>query len=461
MAWISVGLWLLSTLVFVLGPIILIHELGHYFAAKLGGIRVEEFGFGFPPRAIKLWRGRGHFEIGETRVIIPLGFRLPPELTRDPWEEADQEKQEHWVEAVAEKKRDTFVLRSLTLLDPDCDELSSKRNLDQERLQLRGKLDTWEPGTLYSLNWLPMGAFVRMTGEEGNFADPRSLASRPKRWRITAMGAGAALNLVAAFVLMVCAFLSGIPEDWTVRINAVYPDSAAEAAGLQPDDVFLSIEGTKIDQGSLTVQSTISGSVNQPIEMVVLRNDQPVALTGVPGPRECGSEEPYCAPGSGFLGFEMSQIPDAGSLRRYSLPEAIGASVDEFANIFELLIALPGRLVRGEASPAEARLTSPVGTTQILTFFLQQSVEWKLAAPVLQGASLISLALGVTNLLPLPALDGGRIFFILVETVTGRRIAPEREAVVHFIGLVVLVTVMAFVMLQDIFDPIISWYELK
>ena len=77
-------------------------------------------------------------------------------------------------------------------------------------------------------------------------------------------------------------------------------------------------------------------------------------------------------------------------------------------------------------------------------------------------ASLISLAVGLTNLLPLPALDGGRILFVLIEALRrGRRIPPEREAVIHFVGLVVLVSLMAFVMLQDIINPIFSWSLLK
>jgi regulator of sigma E protease len=102
-----------------------------------------------------------------------------------------------------------------------------------------------------------------------------------------------------------------------------------------------------------------------------------------------------------------------------------------------------------------------VGISEILAFTLQQSIEWGMAFPVLETASLISLALGLTNLLPLPALDGGRILFVLIEAVRGRRVAPEREAMFHFVGLVILVSLMAFVMLQDLVNPVIPWSMLR
>ena len=102
-----------------------------------------------------------------------------------------------------------------------------------------------------------------------------------------------------------------------------------------------------------------------------------------------------------------------------------------------------------------------VGISGVLAFTLQQSIAWGLAFPVLQTAALISLALGLTNLLPLPALDGGRILFVLIEAVRGQRIAPEREAVIHFVGLAILVGLMALVMLQDLMNPIIPWSWLR
>ena len=153
----------------------------------------------------------------------------------------------------------------------------------------------------------------------------------------------------------------------------------------------------------------------------------------------------------------MAPWPDRTSLRHYSIGEAAQASLDEFRLIVQMLAQLPGQLAQGEVTPKEVRPTSVVGASQILTFFLQQSIRWRVAFPVLHAAALISLAVGMTNLLPLPGLDGGRLLFILIEAVRGRRIAPEREAAIHFVGMVIMIFLMALVMLYDVFSPIISW----
>jgi regulator of sigma E protease len=182
-----------------------------------------------------------------------------------------------------------------------------------------------------------------------------------------------------------------------------------------------------------------------------------MALTAKPRPRECLQDEAGCAAGTGFLGITMNLWPDRTSIRRLGFPEAVQATFNELARVAQELASLPSRLARGTMTVEDVRPVSVVGASQILTFFLQQSVEWKVAFPVLNGAAMISLALGLTNLLPLPALDGGRILFVLIEAVRGRRIAPEREAVVHFVGMVILIVLMSLVMFYDIINPIISW----
>jgi regulator of sigma E protease len=157
----------------------------------------------------------------------------------------------------------------------------------------------------------------------------------------------------------------------------------------------------------------------------------------------------------------MAPWPDRSALQRYRLPQALGAGVNDIVAAVVATAQVPARLAQGDMTPQEARPASMVGISGVLAFSLQQSIEWGLAFPVLQTASLISLALGLTNLLPLPALDGGRILFVLIEAVRGRRISPQREAVIHFVGLVVMVSLMAFVMLQDIINPIIPWSWLR
>jgi regulator of sigma E protease len=449
MDWINIGFWLIGTLIMVLGPIVLIHELGHFLFAKLAGVRVEEFGFGFPPRMLKLRRGRGYLQIGNTRVIIPAGFRLPAEL-----------KTGDWVEAIARQDDGSYTLRSLTQLDPDTDDLAPSREVESENVQIRGELAILEPGTLYSLNWLPMGAFVRMTGEEDP-SDPQSLAAQPKRWRLAVLAAGSMFNIIAALLLLAGAYTTGLPEKWVVRVTEVMPGTAAEQAAILPGDIVLAVDEERIEEGSLHLSRVIRAVPEQTVEITILRGEETLSRTATPKPRRCEEGERSCVEGSGFLGIVMTDWPDRTSLRCLQLPDAVRASVSDFATILTMIVQIPSRLIQGDMTPQEARPTSIVGASEILAFSLQQSLEWKLAFPVLQSASFVSLALGLTNLLPLPAVDGGRILFVLIEAVRRRRVSPEREAVVHFVGLMILVILMAFVMFYDIINPVIPWTWLK
>jgi regulator of sigma E protease len=420
---------------------ILIHELGHFILAKLAGVRVEEFGLGYPPRLLKLWRSKGHMEIGSRQVLIPAGFRLPSGL-----------KVGAWVDAMTRQTGDgTHVLRRVTVLDASVDEVTLKRERVDEGMRMRGELTALEPGTLYSLNLLPMGGFVRMTGEEDP-SDARSLAAQPKRWRVAVMAAGAVLNVVVAVMLLVGAYAAGFPDKWLVEVTRVEPGSVAEEVGLQPRDIILSAGGERIKGGMEDLQSIIRAAPEQAVELTVLRGEETVTLTATP---ERTSE------GYGRLGIWMAPWPDRSALRRYRLPEAVSAGINGIGAAIVATVQAPARLARGDITPEEARPASMVGISGVLAFTLQQSIEWRLAFPVLQTAALISLALGLTNLLPLPALDGGRILFVLIEAVRGRRISPEREAMIHFVGLVILVSLMAIVMLQDFVNPIIPWSWLR
>jgi regulator of sigma E protease len=454
MEWLNITFWVVGTLITVLGPLVLIHELGHFISAKLAGVRVEEFGFGFPPRMLGLWRGMGYLDIGSTRVTIPRHIELGSlgKLTLP----ASLLVGSH-IDAIAMRQEDeTYLLQSFELLDPESEDVAPILEQVEDSVCIRGEVTDIERGTLYSLNWLPMGAFVKMTGEEDP-SDPRSLASQPKRWRIVVIGAGIVLNIIAAFVLITSAYVSGIPEKWTVQIGNVIPQTPAVAAGMQPRDVILAIDGEVIEEGPEQLQRIVQAAPDETLEFTIMREDETLTLSATPMARQCEAGEAYCVAGTGFLGIEMAMWPIRTSLHHASIPEAMQLSINDFGRIAQMLVQMPGRLIQGEMSPEEARPTSVIGASQILTFFLQQSIEWQLAFPVLHAAALISLALGLTNLLPLPGLDGGRILFVLIEAVRGRRISPEREAAIHVVGLAIMIFVMTLVMMYDVIDPIISW----
>jgi len=440
MNWMNIAFWLVGTVIVMLGPLLLIHELAHFILAKLAGVRVEEFGFGFPPRLLGLWRGKGSLRIGQTRVEIPRGFNLPSTL-----------EEGSWIDATTRQRDDgTYVLRKVRNLTSEEKRGSWKQDRPGGTTQIQGAVTELERGTLYSLNVLPMGAFVRMTGEEDP-SDPRSLAAQSKGWRMAVMAAGPATNIVAAIMLLVGAYTSGFPDRWHVKVTQVEPGTAAQEAGLQSGDLVLSADGERIDEGLDELRRLIVDAPRETIQLQIRRDGEDLTLQATPDRRE----------GEGYLGIMMAPWPDRSELQRYSLPEALRASVSDLLLIARRTLELPAMLIRGDVSSQEARPTSLVGISQIMTFSLQQSVEWRLAFPALQTAALISLALGLTNLLPLPALDGGRILFVLIEAIRGQRVSPEREAIVHFIGMLILVGLMVLIMVQDLINPIIPWSLLK
>ncbi len=439
MDWVTIAFWLIGTVIVMLGPILLIHELAHFILAKMAGVSVEEFGFGFPPRLIGLWRGEGRLRVDGTRVTVPRGFKLPAGLER-----GDR------VAAITRTGDEGHVLQRVTLLAADESETKQERGQVDEAPRITGTVTEVDPGTLYSLNLLPMGAFVKMTGEEDP-SDPRSLGAQSKRWRLAVMAAGPVINLLAALLLLVGAYASGLPTEWRVKITDVAPGTAAARAGLQADDLILAADGERISEGLDELHQIIRAAPEETIELEVKRGRQELSILATPERR--GED--------GFLGIMMAPWPADTGLERYSIAEAVRESGRDLGSIARMTLQLPVMLLRGEVSSQEARPTSVVGITQIMTFSLQQSVEWRLPFPALQTMSLISLALGLTNLLPLPALDGGRILFVILEAIRGRRISPEREAVVHFIGMMILVALMLLVMLQDFLDPIIPWSLLQ
>ncbi|MCA9931893.1 MAG: RIP metalloprotease RseP [Anaerolineales bacterium] len=350
-------LWSLGGFFVVLTPIILIHELGHFWAARLSNIRVEEFGLGFPPRA-----------------------------------------------AVLAKRK----------------------------------------GTIYSLNWIPLGGFVRPAGEDDPSV-PGGLAAASKRARLFVLFAGAGANFIMAFLVFWVAYIVGNPA---VTISDVNPSSPAEMAGLLAGDAIIEVDGLKADNSSV-IASAMWENAGRPVDMVVERNGEPLMFTVVP--REPGT---YDAAVEGPIGVGLT-IPEDGQvrIRRGPLESAV-TSVNSMWRIVSLTVQVPAMLFRGDISPEEARPISVVGISQIAGQTAEVSVSSGNIFPILNMVAFISVALGFTNLLPIPALDGGRIMFVLIEAIRGRRIEPEREGLVHIVGMIVLLSLMVLLIVQDIVNPV-------
>ncbi|MBI5564985.1 MAG: site-2 protease family protein [Chloroflexi bacterium] len=429
----SIGMQVFAFLL-VLGPLVFIHELGHFLAAKRAGIRVLEFGMFYPPRALRLWRGQGSMLIGSRQVIIPRNFKLPKVL-----------EEGKVVRATADKVNDRLILKSITILEetpvtaPTLDQFSANEAF------LYGEVSEFDPGTEYTLNWLPLGGFVRMLGEEG-LSGKGSFGDAPKRWRAITLLAGPGMNLIAALIVFTATYMIGYPEI-PIMIRDVAAGSPAQQAGIQAGDAIVAVGGDpirRIDQ----VQTFVSAHRGSPINLTMKRGDETFAVTVTPRTVEQTPE------GQGAMGVQLGNDGNY-NLQSYPFGQAVSFAIGDISDTVQQIVTLPTRLLSGLIAPSEARVMGPVGISQVAGLSVQNTVETGESFWILNLVAQISLALGITNLLPLPALDGGRLIFVLIEAVRRKRVSPEREAVVHLIGMAMLLGLMVLITIQDLSNPII------
>jgi regulator of sigma E protease len=295
------------------------------------------------------------------------------------------------------------------------------------------------PRTIYSINAIPLGGFVRPVGEDDPLA-PGGLAAAPKLHRILVLGAGSTFNLLFAFLIFVIGFRLGWPD--RVVVNRVVPGTPAAVGGLLPEDVVLSANGKDIHYSN-QLSDVIYGSRGRPVDLVVQRGSQRLTLSVTPRTEWPSNEGP--------MGIEMR--PDI--VANYSWPQAAVRAAQELGYQFQVLLELPGRLLRQEIPLQAVRPIGVVGLNDLTREAVSTAQAIDQWFPVLNLIGLVSVALATTNLLPLPALDGGRILFVLIEAVRGRRVDPAREGLVHLVGMVMLLAIMAVITYQDIFNPII------
>ena len=429
----------------LLGLLIFIHELGHYLVARRNGIEVEEFGvFGFPPRLIKLF--------------------------------------------------------------------------------------TYD-GTVFSLNAIPFGAFVRMKGEDKADTGTGSFNAASGRGRVLTLLAGPAMNLLLAVFFSIASVFSGFPSaaahprlidvppgtelmgaalepnDTLIRLNGqpvyidvvtgellkpkrrtpaivaeagtvvilrgdilhtlqvpfatrtelerllenvspeaslltkitqIAPGSPAEEAGLLPGDIFYAVNG-EVVTAARSLGEMVRAQLGEIVTVTLLRGDELYSR------QVLARQEP--PPGQGAMGVGIS-----GVLMLVTLPffRSIWLGIVGIADYIQAVISLPMLLISGQLSPQEAALSGPVGIAQLVGGAVNATAETGLWFPVWQLAAIISAGLAIANLLPIPALDGGRLLFILIEKLRGRRIAPEKEGVIHIVGFVLLLGLMVVITINDI-----------
>jgi len=419
------------SLVVALGIMILVHEIGHMLTARGAGIVVEEFGIGYPPRLLSLWRNKGKLVAGGKTLIIPRRLQVPREIAAGSlisYQSATDAKGRLVLTAVAEVDPD----------DPLAERASSVEFIDR--------------GTLYSINAIPFGGFAKMRGEEDPTA-PGSFASKGKIARIWVLAAGSLMNLLTAALFFALAFGAGAPavsDPPNILIAEVVANSPALQAGLQSGDLLIRVDDLPVEtiEG---LQEYIAGSGATPIVFTVQRGGETLALEVVP--RQNPPE------GEGPTGIVLGQRT---VMVHYPWHQSLWLGLKEALTMAGLTLSLPIQLIRGLIPTDLARPVGPVGIGGLIGDAVRYTLDTGWWYPVMRMLGSLSVALAVTNLLPLPALDGGRILFIIVEAVRGKRVDPAKEGLVHLIGMALLVALMLLITWQDLVNPLpsLDWSSL-
>jgi regulator of sigma E protease len=285
-------------------------------------------------------------------------------------------------------------------------------------------------GTVFSLNWIPLGGFVRPKGE--NDPDvPGGLAASSPWVRLAVLVAGPFMNIGIGIVLAIMLFHSlGAPVLGKVEVKQVAPQSPAALAGLQSGDLIVEVNNQKITSVD-ELQKTIYASLGKPTQLVYQRGSQTQQVTLVP-------RDPP-PPDEGAIGIVMGNPTQPVSWLQ-AVPSGVNAAYDYAHN----LLSLPIKIFQGQASPQDSRLVGYKGM-----FDIYQQIQ-----NPLWFFMVISMSLGLFNLFPIPALDGGRIFLILPEILIRRRVPPQFENMIHLVGFAVLLLLLIYINLQDFINPI-------
>lgn len=349
--------------IIVLSVLIFVHEFGHFITAKRSGMKVEEFGFGFPPRAWGIKRGE----------------------------------------------------------------------------------------TIYSINWIPFGGFVKIMGESGDKRDnPKSFSSKSAGKKALTLVAGVAMNMILAFVLLSVVNMVGlrigllddqIPADATnimVQVVQVSDNSPAQTAGLQIFDDITSITQNGVQtfvNEVLDVQDIINANKGKNITINVLRGNKEISINLVP------RENPPADQGA--IGISLSTT----GIISYPWYKAVYHGIIDTWFVLSQTVVGYATIIKNLFTTGRAgmELSGPIGIAVITGQAARLGFTY-----ILQFMAMISINLAVLNFLPFPALDGGRLLFVLIEKIKRKPISKRIEMMANSIGFALLILLMLYVTTKDI-----------
>ena len=358
----------MSILIFILVLIVLIvvHEFGHFVAAKLSGMRVDEFGLGYPPRAVTV------ATVGETR---------------------------------------------------------------------------------YTLNWLPFGGFVKIFGEDGAEKGSRAFGSRPRILQAIVLIAGVTMNLLFAYVLITGALIAGTPRalsqdelasahDMELAVANVLPDSPAAVAGLLPGDSIISATdstGQWRDVDPESFSRFVAASKGSEITLDIKRNGEAQTLAATPETGVAKSDPSRYALGVEVATIGIVPLPFGKAIKEGGVLtwEIIKLTATGLWHFFYSALTLTADL---------SQVAGPVGIAGVVG-----AASLSGLGGLFSIVAIISINLALINLIPVPALDGGRLLFVIIESVIRRPIAPRISYAVNAVGFALLLLLMVVVTTHDIF----------
>lgn len=349
----------LIVFIFILGLLVFVHELGHFVAARKNGVKVEEFGFGFPPRIFGIKKGE----------------------------------------------------------------------------------------TIYSINWIPLGGFVKIKGETGEYEEESDSFAHKKIWqRALILSSGVGMNFVLAAVLLSFGFMIGLPQvvdgdlgsakirDAKIQIVQVLENTPAEEAGLEVGDTILSVDGQKSDS-VVNLQNYIDEKIDVPVKFEFERDEEmfqkeivPIRLT----------ETSKGGIGVGLLKSGIVSYP-----WYFAVWKGAESTVLFTKEILVALYELIKNLI--VAQKVAVDLSGPVGIAVLTGQVARMGFIY-----LLQFTAMLSVNLAVINFLPFPALDGGRILFLVIEKIRRKPVSQKIENLIHNIGFALLMVLVVLVTYRDI-----------
>ncbi|MEK7102454.1 MAG: RIP metalloprotease RseP [Patescibacteria group bacterium] len=391
----------LLVFIVVLALLVLAHEAGHFFVARRAGVRVDEFGFGFPPRLFGVYRDP------HSKKFVFVGPRRSQKIFAHEHKQGEHPEKEH-------APYHEF------------------------------------PATVYSVNVLPLGGFVKIKGEEGEHKNHADSFASKKAWvRSIILSAGVVMNVFVAAVLLSIGFMIGIPAalggelpkgatvtDQAVGVIEVLPDSPAAQAGVQPGDAIMRVNDEAVTNQDDAFAKISSAAVRGAVQIEIKRGKeikiftlQPTVITEIGRP----------AIGVALVDTGLVSLP-----WYRAIPEGVKATGVFLWEIVRSLAGIVIAIFRG--APVTEQLSGPVG----IAVMTGQAARLGLSY-LMQFTALLSLNLAFINILPIPALDGGRLLFVAIEKLRRGKAVPQYvERWMHMVGLALLLLLVIAVTAKDI-----------